>query len=290
MLGCGRLTDPWLISKVFNNSWTLMPAPDFEQSLLHDVGFIWLSHEHPDHLNFPTLASLPLDFRSRVTILFQRNNPERIFEPLRKIGYRNFLVLPHRRIVRITDKTSVYCFRVGTIDSCLGVINEGQVVFNANDARMNRDCKIVLREVGPADALNHLSPHTHADHQTYKRAACNLLTACPPTTVIARLSDDTVRQPMYFSTTDNRFMNATRTAPAMSPNSVQPEDSTPTHVSWRRIRGRPDHDSSAASEIRPSVFHHGRVLRCSPAVSLPALQECLRFDGTNARKISRTTA
>ena len=114
-------TDPWLISKAFNNSWTLLPAPDFDLSLLHDVGFIWLSHEHPDHLNFPTLGSLPADFKSRVKILFQQNNPERIFEPLRKAGYRNFIILPHRRIVPITDQASVYCFRVGTIDSCLGV-------------------------------------------------------------------------------------------------------------------------------------------------------------------------
>ncbi|MGH7905879.1 MAG: MBL fold metallo-hydrolase [Candidatus Binataceae bacterium] len=76
-------SDPWLLSKAFNDSWSLYPAADFSPSLLDDVRFLWLSHEHPDHLNFPTLASLPPDFKQRVTILFQDNNPDRIFAPLR---------------------------------------------------------------------------------------------------------------------------------------------------------------------------------------------------------------
>lgn len=208
-------TDPWLISKAFNNSWTLWPTPDFDESLLHDVGFIWLSHEHPDHLNFPTLASLPAEFKSRVKILFQKNNAERIFEPLRKIGYRNFIVLPHRQIVRITEKTSVYCFRVGTIDSCLGVISGGRVAFNANDARINsRDCTTVLKDLRKVDVvLNQFSLAVHngcVDHQTYvKRAALSVLESlsanhrdlhASATIPFASL--------IYFSTTDNRFMNA----------------------------------------------------------------------------------
>jgi UDP-MurNAc hydroxylase len=208
-------TDPWLTSKAFNNSWTLLPEANFDRSLLERIGFIWLSHEHPDHLNLPTLASLPAEFKSRVQILFQQNNPERIFDALRKIGYCNFAALPHRGTVPVSSETAVYCLRVGTIDSCLGIVNQGRRVFNANDARMNNaDCKTVLNDLGMVDVvLNQFSLAVHngyADHATYlPRAARNVLESlsnnqrdlrAPVTIPFASL--------MYFSTVDNRFMNA----------------------------------------------------------------------------------
>jgi len=276
-------TDPWLTSKAFNNSWSLLPKPDFDASLLEEVGFIWLSHEHPDHLNFPTLASLPADFKSRVTILFQKNNPERIFEPLRKIGYRNFVVLPHRRIFRLADETSVYCFRVGTIDSCLGVASGGQVVFNANDARLNaKDCETVLKVLGKVDVvLNQFSLAVHngfADHNTYvKRAAVNVLESLSANQRNLRAQ---VTIPfaslMYFSTTDNRFMNAYANKPRDVVEFCEPRgQSIVVMYPGDEYEVGKHYDSSAALAKYDQLYASSGGLPYDnpPTVSLATLQE-----------------
>ena len=70
-------TDPWLIGKVFNESWTMFPSPAFAESMLEDVNYIWISHEHPDHFNIPTLRSLPTSFKERVVILFHAKKKHR---------------------------------------------------------------------------------------------------------------------------------------------------------------------------------------------------------------------
>src|SRR5215475_2516106 len=213
--GSGVWTDPWLFGKAFNNSWTLLPPPVFDQSLLTEISHIWISHEHPDHFNLPTLGSLPLDFKRRVVVLFQDNNPERIFESLRRIGYRNFTAMPHRRAITIHSDTRVYCYRAGTLDSCLAVVSGGKVVLDVNDARINHgDCKKILKDLGHVDVvLNQFSLAVHngdPDHcRCLKRAAYNILEEisanhrdlkAEATIPFASL--------IYYSTTDNRFMNA----------------------------------------------------------------------------------
>ena len=49
------LTDPWLFGDVFNDSWTLHAPPALDTIDFRRVRHIWLSHEHPDHMHFPSL-------------------------------------------------------------------------------------------------------------------------------------------------------------------------------------------------------------------------------------------
>src|SRR5437588_937147 len=79
------LCDPWLVGKVFNDGWALVsPAspPSFA-----DVDYIWISHEHPDHFNFPSLKGIPQADRSRIKVLYQRHSSPRIAEALLKLGF-----------------------------------------------------------------------------------------------------------------------------------------------------------------------------------------------------------
>jgi hypothetical protein len=216
-------TDPWLISKAFNNSWTLLPPAEFSESLLEKVEYLWLSHEHPDHLNFPTLASLPAEFKERVNLLFQDNNAERIFGPLRKLGYRRFTVLPHRRTVALTPQTRVYCYRVGTLDSCLAAMNGGQTVLDVNDARLNTaDCALILKDIGPIDAiLNQFSIAVKEPVIGYEKHA-----VAAARSVLESMSADHRRLGakvtipfasfMYFSAVDNKQMNGFSNTPRHS--------------------------------------------------------------------------
>jgi L-ascorbate metabolism protein UlaG (beta-lactamase superfamily) len=147
-------SDPWLTSDVFNDSWRLYPPPAFEPATLESVEWVWISHEHPDHFNVPTLRSLPAAFKERVTVLFQRNNSDKVFDALRRFGFRRFRELPHRQRVALTPETTVYCYQVGQIDSCLAIEHRGRRVYNLNDATVNSyDAGLMKRDFGPASVV-----------------------------------------------------------------------------------------------------------------------------------------
>ena len=151
------LMDPWLFGKIFNDSWSLLPEPKFDPAMLDRVDYIWISHEHPDHCHFPTLDSFPASFKSRVTILFQDRDYTKMFSAFRKLGYQRFQRLPHRTIVALSDKpeaTKIYCYHAGLMDSAAAVLGQGQVMFNANDARISAgECKGILNDIGHVDVL-----------------------------------------------------------------------------------------------------------------------------------------
>jgi UDP-MurNAc hydroxylase len=207
-------TDPWVTGKAFNDSWTLLPASGFDQSILSKITHLWTSHEHPDHLNFPTLRSLPDYFKKKVVVLFQENGSRRIFESLQNLGFRTFTALPHRRFLNLGGGTRLYCYQAGTMDSCLAVSSGGKTIFNVNDAKLGgQDCRIVLRDLGSVDVvLNQFSMavcHPPAEYRPFlarlQRQVLENLSAnhhdlnAQVTIPFASL--------MYWSSLDNRHFN-----------------------------------------------------------------------------------
>ena len=159
-VGTSILMDPWFSGKIFNNSWTLRPEPEFDSTLLDKIGYLWISHEHPDHCHFPTLSSFPASFKQRVTVLLQERDYAKLVTALRGIGYNNFRLLPHRTIVPLSGENSVhegvkvYCYHAGLMDSALAVIGDGQVALNANDARISEaECRLILKDLRHVDVL-----------------------------------------------------------------------------------------------------------------------------------------
>lgn len=155
----GVICDPWLKGRVFNKGWGLLPEPVFDPSQLKSLDYIWISHEHPDHLHFPTLRSFPNSFKSRATVIFQKNNSERVRVALKELGYRKFLAVPHRRRMQFKGRLgetgewfAVYQHR--HLDSALVVGSaDGTTVINVNDADLTEyDCKKLRKEFGPFDA------------------------------------------------------------------------------------------------------------------------------------------
>ena len=55
--GLDIICDPWYQSRVFNKSWRLLSEEPPELDDISSSTLIYISHEHPDHLNFPTLKS-----------------------------------------------------------------------------------------------------------------------------------------------------------------------------------------------------------------------------------------
>ena len=211
------LMDPWLFGKIFNDSWSLMPEPKFDPAMLDKVDYIWLSHEHPDHCHFPTLDSFPAAFKARVTVLFQDRDYAKVFGALRKLGYQRFKRLPHRKVVPLSDTpnaTKVYCYHAGLMDSALAVIEQSQVIFNANDARISvGECKGILNDVGRVDVLlSQFSLAAYAGFEPHERylpqRAKQIL---ENVSSVHRALDAKVTIPfasfMYFSSLDNKYVN-----------------------------------------------------------------------------------
>jgi UDP-MurNAc hydroxylase len=211
------LMDPWLFGKIFNDSWTLLPEPKFDPAMLDKVDYIWISHEHPDHCHFPTLGSFPADFKKRVTILFQDRDYTKMFAAFRKLGYERFQRLPHRMIVPLSGKpgaTKVYCYHAGLMDSALAVLSQGQVIFNANDARISPgECKGILNDIRHVDVLlNQFSLAAYAGfepHEKYLPARAEQI--LENVSSVHRGLDANVTIPfasfIYFSSLDNKYVN-----------------------------------------------------------------------------------
>ncbi len=147
-------TDPWTIGKVFNNSWAQFPEVKFDQTLLDEINAIWISHEHPDHFNIPTLKSFPTWFKEKATVYFQKTNSDKMEKAFRQLGFTNIQLLPHREIVDLDSKTKVYCYQVGIMDSCLATIQGNDTILNINDAKIQKpDCLNIMNDIGKSKIL-----------------------------------------------------------------------------------------------------------------------------------------
>jgi hypothetical protein len=213
-------TDPWTVSRAFNNSWSLIGKAAYSPDMLDEVRYLWISHEHPDHFNVPTLKSLPEAFRQRVTVLFQEKNSEKIFNALRQFGFQHFRSLPNGRVVQLENGVDVYCYQANFGDSCLGVRHGNEVIFNINDAELSAsDSRRVLKDLGKVDlVLNQFSLAGYNGYLNYEQVL--------PTLAREKLSrllnnhrelNARVTVPfasfVYFSSDDNRFLNGYANSP-----------------------------------------------------------------------------
>ncbi|MFQ5458012.1 MAG: MBL fold metallo-hydrolase [Myxococcota bacterium] len=80
------LTDPWLDGKIFNDSWALADAPGLATADLARIRHIVISHEHPDHLHFPTLRRIRDRVSGPLTAYYRAQKNSNVREAIRKIG------------------------------------------------------------------------------------------------------------------------------------------------------------------------------------------------------------
>ncbi len=146
------LCDPWFVSKVFNNSWALVspPSPPPYSAVDH----IWISHEHPDHFNFPTLKAIPDTDKARIKVLYQQHASPRIVEALSKMGFSHVIELPQYKWFRLGPDLEVFCGSVEAMDSFLAVRDGKECILNLNDCVLNKDqLRYIKRCVGKVSVL-----------------------------------------------------------------------------------------------------------------------------------------
>jgi len=146
------ITDPWYFGTAFNDGWELSYKPDLDEikSTITDVDIIWISHEHPDHLHFPTLKWISEFVKKDVSIYFQKNNSTKVFDALRKLGFQNFYEMQHLRKIPISSDVQIMCYAHRQLDACLGVfVKEKFWLLNINDTELNtQDIKIISKRFG----------------------------------------------------------------------------------------------------------------------------------------------
>jgi len=148
------LTDPWLMGVAFNESWALLSEPALKPDALSAVTHIWISHEHPDHLDFLTLKAIPPQDKAKITLLYQRHFSCRVARALEKLGFREVRELPLTRWVEIGDEVSLMCCSVGSIDSLLAVKSRDATVLNVNDCIVSKSAApAIAKRVGAVDVL-----------------------------------------------------------------------------------------------------------------------------------------
>lgn len=212
--GVRVLCDPWLFGKAFNDSWSLFPDPVWDESWLEEIDYLWISHEHPDHLHFPTLKSFPEEWRKRVTVLYQDRAADDVRAALRKLGYENVRLLGHRERTSLGGSVEAYSFHAPHGDSCLAVCAPDAVCLNLNDAQVDQEaCQQMRADLGRMDAV--LKQFSLAGYTGGKDYAAEL-PAMAESILIHMVgvhwwlgSQRTIpfASFVYFSSRDNAFMN-----------------------------------------------------------------------------------
>jgi UDP-MurNAc hydroxylase len=146
------ITDPWYFGTAFNDGWELSYKSNLDEikATIIDVDIIWISHEHPDHLHFPTLKWISEFAKKDVVIYFQKNNSEKVFEALRKLGFENFHHMQHLKKIPISSNVQIMCYAHRHLDACLGVfVGEKFWLLNINDTELNtQDINIISKRFG----------------------------------------------------------------------------------------------------------------------------------------------
>jgi hypothetical protein len=284
---CTILTDPWYLGTAFNDAWKLLPAPVWDNSMLEEIDFLWISHEHPDHFHIATLKSFPQTFKDRVTLLFQKNNTDKMPNAFRKLGFKNITLLDNRKIYNITPKTKVYVSQIGQMDSSLAVMNEGTTILNLNDCEANSiDCKNFVKDLGKIDiVLNQFSMAGYNGFYDYENHL-------PQTarTIIQNMIDNhrdvgarysiPFASNLYFCTEDNKYMNDFGNTPTKVYQAFQKESLglIVLYANETLDTDHPEaHDNAASMSRYDELYAHGeKIIDTPPVIALDKIREAVK--------------
>lgn len=151
------LTDPWFVGTAFNYGWSLLPYPKLDEikNDLKEVSIIWISHEHPDHLNFPTLKLIRNYVSKDVKIVFQKIGTNKVVDEFKKIGYENIIEINHMEKIRLDENVELSVYSHRHLDSALAVFVKKKLwLLNVNDCELNKsDTRIIQNKWGSVDLI-----------------------------------------------------------------------------------------------------------------------------------------
>ena len=260
------LADPWFMGEVFNESWSLLCPSALTPDALDRVSHIWISHEHPDHLHFPTLKAIPAEQKARITLLYQQHFSPRVVQALRALGFRAVQELALGRWQELGAGGSVLCGSVGTVDSWLAVRAAGVTVLNVNDCILTPTLlQTMVSQIGPVDALLMQFSIANWVGNPEERSVTKSTEVLERMRLCIERLRPRVTIPfasfVYFSHTENRHMNTWVNTPEMV---VQALTDSPTQLqflyngdSWACHTSENKEDSKESGDV---VRTHGDPL------------------------------
>lgn len=149
--------DPWFESEVFNHSWSLLHEDREVHLEMLDPTDIWLSHEHPDHFNIPTLLRIPLERRPFVTVHVRQTQDNRVQNWCKQNGFRVSDSKSGEPFM-IGDDIELTIYPIGIEDSASLTRVGGVRLLNLNDCLFfsDRSLKNFARKVGHVDYVSYI--------------------------------------------------------------------------------------------------------------------------------------
>lgn len=137
--GKSVITDPWLFGPAFMTGWWLAtPSPEESIDLLKKADYVYISHNHPDHLHAETLAVLSKD-KEIIVADFSTKSTEKY---LRALGYENVKTLPFNEIFEIVLNFQICIFKSGDFRDDSGIyfcVNGHEILLTVDANLLNQN-------------------------------------------------------------------------------------------------------------------------------------------------------
>jgi CMP-N-acetylneuraminate monooxygenase len=140
--GVSFITDPWLFGPAFMTGWWLdEPSTTDSTELLKSADFIYISHNHPDHLHPETLGLVPKD-KKIIVANFNSNSSEKY---LKALGFSNIISLDYNEIFEITQDFQISILKSGDFRDDSGIYFN----LNGQEILLTVDCNYLNSNVLP---------------------------------------------------------------------------------------------------------------------------------------------
>jgi UDP-MurNAc hydroxylase len=310
--GTRILMDPWLTDPTYHGTWWHFPPLAVGVHDLPRIDYLYVSHEHPDHFDPPTLAQLD----KNVQVVIPNYGRKRFRDRIAAIGFR--------RIAEIGYETDFPCGDSQLVlrliapdrawdDSAIMLRYDGTTVLNVNDChlaestldRLGREYAIDLAFLTFTGASQYpgcfdfpvsskieralYSKHSHLEEFVNWARRLNTKRAVPAAGNHALLAEDQLflNTPMYANTPADAIEALRINAPEIEGVQMNPGDTwTP---SGGHVRHRPAPDWSRRleliEELSRTVRARGAEYFASEAPAPPDLYE--RFHAYFSERIAR---
>jgi UDP-MurNAc hydroxylase len=294
------LCDPWLSGSAFNDGWELLvPTPLEASSILAGVGYIWLSHEHPDHFSPRFLDAIAPKQAAAITVMHHERASRGLKEYLRQRHFRT-LEMAEDRPYRLPGGIIAVCGSVGWYDHWLYLCDGNRSLLNLNDCALTdrQAARRLAAWTGVPDLL--LSQFSYAawpgprtDRAARLRAADYKLAGLAaqiagirPAFVIPFASL------VYFAHEENGHLNDCINSPRRAAQTIAGAGATPVVLyPGQRWEVGVAHDNRAALQAYDEVY--GRRLELPlhrPAQSVSLTELARSAEDYRARLLARNSA
>ncbi len=129
------LTDPWISNPIYGNSICLFPQLKINKEDYVNQDYLYISHDHPDHLCINTLKL----FKKSIKILIRKYDDTSVVkDKLTNLGFVNIYEMEDRETKKLTDKFEVtlYCDHTST-DSLMIFKDDEHCFLDQNDCLLD---------------------------------------------------------------------------------------------------------------------------------------------------------